>query len=483
MIDANLTVMSERPLCVDLDHTLCRTDTLVEAFFLLIKRKPLAFFAVLLWLAQGKIVLKKKLYRASGLDPKNLPFNLHLLSYLQEAKAAGRRLVLVTASDYDFAVKINNYLKIFDDVIGSKDFNCKGEMKARCLIERYGLSGYDYIGDHISDIPVWKSAYYSVVVGNRTKRLTRLASPEVKLIALPEQNIKSILKLIIKQIRVHQWAKNALIFLPMILSHRYGEAHMWFTSILASISFASLSSIVYIINDILDLESDRKHPENSHRPFASGQLSQAWSLLLIPVLLFSSISMAVYLGDYFFAVLFGYFFITTIYSVKLKRLPIADIIVLAILYSWRVLAGSVATKIDLSHWFLTFSIFFFFSLALLKRCSELHLLEATTGVNNNRRGYELNDLNLLQTFGIAAGYISILILALYLADPIVIGQMNTPILLWLLPPVMLYWISRMWMASHRGKIPADPLIFALKDNVSYLILLIISLIWLFSKGF
>ncbi len=470
------------PLCVDLDGTLSRTDTLLEQIFWLLRKRPLKLISLIVALAKGRVFFKKKTAEQSDFLPIHIPYNNILLEGLKKEHAVGRNIYLVTGSHVDFAKKVADHLAIFKDVYGSCETNLVGKEKAKLLVETFGEKKFDYIGNASVDIAIWKKSRKGILVKNNRfllKKAQKFAQVEPQFV---ETEIPILIN-IVKQIRVHQWAKNILIFLPMILSHSYNNANTWLTCIAAMLSFAFLSSCVYLLNDVLDLEADRQHPENKDRPFAAGSLSLVWLFILLPLLLVLSGGLASQLSHDFIWVLGGYFALTSLYSIKLKKLPIADILMLALLYAWRVFAGSIATGIELSNWFLTFSIFFFFSLALVKRCAELQLLRTTTGSHNTRRGYRLDDLVLLQTFGIASGYLSVLVLALYLNDPMLTQQKLNPGLLWLICPLLLYWLSRLWLAAFRGNIPSDPMIFALKDNQSYFIIVLISILWLAAKGF
>jgi 4-hydroxybenzoate polyprenyltransferase len=476
------TNLQQIPLCVDLDGTLSRTDTLLEQLFWILRKRPLKLFSIALALFKGRVAMKKKVFEISEFLPIHIPYNSKLLDALKIDHQEGRSIYLVTGSHLSFAQKVADHLKIFKAVHATKDTNLVGREKAKSLVHHFGENQFDYIGNSSVDIPIWKKSRKGILVKKNPlllRRAQKVANVESQFV----ENEKSLIVNIIKQIRVHQWAKNILIFLPMVLSHTYNNMNIWLTCISAMLSFACLSSCVYLINDVLDLEADRLHPENKDRPFASGSLSLVWLFILLPCLLLTSFLLALSLRSDFLWVLGGYFILTSVYSIKLKKMPIADILMLALLYAWRVFAGSVATGISLSNWFLTFSIFFFFSLALVKRCAELQLLRGTTGSHNSRRGYKLDDIVLLQTFGVASGYLSVLVLALYLNDPLLTQQKLYPGLLWLICPLLLYWLSRLWLAAFRGKIPSDPMLFALKDNQSYFIIVLISLLWLVSKGF
>ena len=287
---------------------------------------------------------------------------------------------------------------------------------------------------------------------------------------------------ILRQIRVHQWAKNILVFIPMLLSEGITNGGMWLSSMHAFFAFSLVASSVYVLNDLLDLEADRKHPENKKRPFASGDLPLTLGFTLFPSLIFLGFSVASLLSAEFTLVLAAYLAFTTAYSFKLKKVALADILLLASLYSWRVVAGAVACQILISEWFFIFSSFFFLSLALVKRSAELILFKKTKGKANARRAYTVEDLPVLTAFGVSSGFLSILVLALFLSTPEIKLNYKEPLILWAILPLALYWVTSVWLKTLRGEIPSDPLVYAIKDRLSYLLGFSMMLIWMFAKG-
>jgi 4-hydroxybenzoate polyprenyltransferase len=236
------------------------------------------------------------------------------------------------------------------------------------------------------------------------------------------------------------------------------------------------------VNDLLDLSSDRRHLDNRRRPFASGELPLIYGIFMAPILFLAGLVAALSFSPMFFAVVLGYFLLTSAYSLRLKEIVLADVLILACLYAWRVFAGAVAAEIKLTSWFLAFFGFLFFSLALVKRCSELILTQQHKGKPNARRGYRLDDVSQLESFGSASGYLAVLVLALYINAEMTAGTYVHPNALWLLCPMMLYWISRMWLVAHRGQMSSDPLVFSLKDRVSYMMIGGMAIIWLIASG-
>jgi 4-hydroxybenzoate polyprenyltransferase len=454
------------PIAVDLDGTLIRSDLLLESFLLLIKRNPLYLFLVPFWLLQGKAALKAHIAQRVRLNAAALPYTQPLIDWLKVQKAQGHALWLCTASDVRLAQAVANHVGIFDGVLGSHgQTNLSGSRKAQALIQQFGDKGFDYCGNASIDLNVWRHAHAAIVV-NASKGLQAKAAAITQVVhhiaPLP-----SGLKAILKALRVHQWAKNGLIMVPVAAAHLLGNAHTLGQALLAFVSFSLCASSVYLLNDMLDLEADRQHHSKCKRPFAAGQLSVLFGLVAAPVLLIAAFALAVLcLPIKFLGVLLIYYVATLAYSFGLKRLVMIDVLALAGLYTIRIVAGAAATAIPLSFWLLMFAIFIFLSLAMVKRYAELHAMRTQGKLKAQGRGYQVEDLHLLQSMGAASGYISILVLALYVNSPDISVLYKHPKVAWLLVPIMLYWISRVWMQTYRGKMNDDPLVFALKDPIS-----------------
>lgn len=449
---------------------------------MLLRKNYLFLFLFPSWLLKGRLHFKFQVFRHADLDPASLPYNPDVLALISEQREAGRPVVLATASPYLIAENVAQYLGLFTSVLASDETrNLKGEAKAQLLADKFGEKGFDYIGDSAADIAVWQRSEKAFLVNPSRKTQRRAA--KVANIEKTFSPSRGLLRLIVKQVRAHQWAKNILIFLPMFMSYRFIELGIWATCLHAFFAFSALSSCVYILNDLLDLESDRRHPDNRNRPFASGDLPLQWGAILFPSLLLLGITLSATVSLEFLALIIGYFVLTTAYSLRLKQVVLADILILASLYSWRVIAGAVACQIPLSEWFVIFAIFFFLSLALVKRCSELILMAKAKMGKNSRRGYLVSDLPLLLAFGVSSGYLSVLVLALYLSTPEVHNINENPRVLWGALPFILYWISRVWLKAFRGEMPSDPLVFAIKDRMSYSLIIMIAGLWLIARGF
>jgi 4-hydroxybenzoate polyprenyltransferase/phosphoserine phosphatase len=458
--------MDARTLVVDLDGTLIRSDMLFESFWAAFARRWTVPFQSLAALGQGRAALKELLGRLGPVEVASLPYNEAVVSYVRRWREGGGRTALVTASNKDLAEGIAAHLGLFDEVHGSDgSVNLKGGRKAEFLVSRFGAGGFDYIGDAEADLPVWAQSGKAIVVASSPGLGDRIKSGGGEVERL--EGGRSAMKHYLKEIRPHQWLKNLLVFLPMLAAHQF----TWPTFLQALLAFAAFSltaSSVYVLNDLLDLSADRAHPRKRNRPFASGAIPIAHGSVMAPALLLVGLALAVPLGWEFFGVMVSYIVLTTAYSLYLKRRLVVDIVALATLYTLRIVAGGVATEIGLSVWLLAFSVFFFFSLAAVKRQAEL-----VDGVSSGKkqaagRGYVSDDLHLVETMATGSGYVSVLVMALYLNSPNVQVLYNQPAALWGICMVLLYWISRMVMLTHRGQMNDDPVVFAARDGISLL---------------
>ncbi|MBU3261800.1 UbiA family prenyltransferase [Roseovarius sp. PS-C2] len=463
-------------LVADLDGTLLRTDMLFETFWSSIASDWRSLFSAIGGLIKGKACLKQVLARESAVEVAHLPYNDQVIDYIRSWRAEGGQTALVTASDQVLADRIAKHLGLFDESHGSDgSHNLKGPNKAAFLVERYGENGFVYIGDSAADLHAWKHAAKAVTVD-----IPDALKAQVNAMNIEADHLTSCSKGIIpylKALRPQQWLKNLLIFIPMLAAHQFG-AETITQSILAFVAFCCVASGVYVLNDLLDLSADRCHPTKCNRPFASGALPIVHSVWLVPGPLVLGLSVAAYLGWWFFAVLLFYYISTLAYSMWLKRIVIIDICMLAGLYTLRILAGSAATSIPVSDWLREFSLFFFFTLATVKRQAELVECKASGKPDVAGRGYRVADLPLVSQLGSASGFVSILVLALYFNSPAVIETYSSPEILWGSAVVLLYWLTRVYMITHRGGMHDDPIIFAVKDKVSWACLVIIFLfVW------
>lgn len=460
-------------IAVDLDGTLTYTDTLHESVIALIRDKPLHLFKLPFWLIQGKAAFKDNVARNVNLDVTTFPYNQQLIEWLNENRSSGKKIVLCTAANERIANAVVDYLQLFDEVIASdSNNNVKSSTKRRVLEDRYGKKGYIYAGNSRADLEVWAGSAQAIVVNasDAVKDKAALISEVYKV--FPQQPITNSQWL--KVLRVHQWLKNALLFVPLLAAHQYENFQSVLTLILAFVSFSFCASAVYVANDLLDLESDRRHPRKRLRPFAVAATPIAIGTLMAPVLAIVSLLLGMMVGAKFVAWLTIYLVLTSAYSLSLKRYALIDCLTLAALYTMRIEAGAAAVAIPLSFWLLAFSVFIFLSLAFVKRYSELQVL---AGIGNNHahgRGYAVTDAPLIQTLGISAGYAAVLVLALYLNSETVASMYSQPELIWIAAPLILFWVSWVWLKAHRGEMHDDPIIFAIKDKASLFIVAIIT---------
>jgi 4-hydroxybenzoate polyprenyltransferase len=454
------------PLCVDLDGTLVKLDTLHQALFLLLRRDFSALFRIPGWILKGKAYFKDQVMQRVALDATVLPYNQTFLSWLREQHAQGRKLILATASNYRTANAVADHLGIFDETLASDpDTNLRDNQKLAAIQKRFKQFGY--AGNDAPDIPIWQAADEVILVNPSAKAKKAFGAKADHVF----EERRPRLRMLIKAMRCHQWLKNVLVFAPMLLAHRFNEPICILKTLIAFFAFSIAASSIYVLNDLFDLSADQHHPRKCRRPFASGDLPVAAGALLLPVLVVVSLALCLLLPPPFFMTLLIYYAITTAYSWRLKQLAIADVLTLAILFSMRVLAGAVATRTEVSGPFIEFSIFLFLSLALVKRLSELRELEGGSEQKQQQRerGYHTDDLPLLLAFGAASGYLAVLVFTMYLGSDKVAQLYSHPEPLWIFCPLLLYWITRIWHLAWRGKMTDDPLAFAAKDLQTYLV--------------
>jgi 4-hydroxybenzoate polyprenyltransferase len=449
---------------VDLDGTLISSDLLLESMLLLIKRNPLYLFRIPFWLLKGKATLKSEIATRITLDPATLPYNRPFLDWLRSERDQGRSLWLCTAANEQLAGAVASHLELFDGVWASdRANNLAGTAKAAKLVEQFGEGGFDYCGNERRDLEIWRRARGAIVVrgGARLERDAARQTSVLQSFPPPVSTPRSILR----ALRPHQWAKNVLILVPLLAAHSTDPESLA-QAALAMIAFCLCASSVYVVNDLLDLEADRAHPRKSKRPFASGNLSLATGFVLAPVLLVVAVALALFLPWRFQLVFATYYALTLSYSFALKGRVLIDALLLAGLYTIRIIAGAAAVAVALSFWLLLFGVFLFLSLAFVKRFAELDALRRQQRLRAAGRGYHVEDLPILQSLGTASGYMSVLILALYINSPEIQALYERPKLIWMLCVLLLFWISRVWMKAQRGQMHDDPVVFALKDRVS-----------------
>lgn len=454
------------PLVVDLDGTLCKSDLLYESLCVLLKHRIWCVFLLPIWLWRGKAYLKQQIAQRVTVAVDVLPYHPALLAYLTSQHAHGRRLVLATASDMQLAHDVATHLGIFDTVLASDGItNLSAERKRDRLVALFGVKGFDYAGNSRHDLCVWAVAHQAIVVN--APRRVQVAAAQVTETAQIFDTFPGRVRPFVRALRLHQWLKNLLVFVPLLAAHRLWEVPLLTQALLAFVAFGLCASSVYLLNDLLDLAADRHHPHKRQRPFAAGALPLRVGLVAIPLLLGLSGLVGLLLPPAFLAILALYYSTTLAYSLVLKHEAPLDVLVLAGLYTARVIAGSAATAIWPSGWLMAFTTFLFLSLALVKRYAELIVMIREVGESMAReRNYRVDDRELLSAMGVASGYLAVVILALYLN--LVAGQtlFERYDVSWLWCPLLLYWISYVWLIAHRGGMSDDPVVFAMKDRTS-----------------
>ena len=451
-------------LCVDLDGTLIRGNLLWECVLALLKSRPLTLFLLPFWLLSGKAFVKRKLAVKTRLNPARLPYRQEVIELLQRERAEGRRIALVTAADRQLAESVAHHVALFDEVYASDgELNLKGKSKAAFLAEHFTGPGFEYVGDSAADLEVWRKAQGAYVVGSTRRAQQAAAVTTLKAAILDEP---ASLPTWMNALRGHHWAKNALLFLPLALSHNLAFAPLART-FLGFALYGACASGLYILNDLLDLHSDREHPWKKERAFAAGEISIPQGLLASFFLLSLALGFGFLLNPRFGAALLGYATLTLWYSLHLKKIALLDVFVLSSFYSFRILAGALISGTPLSQWFLAFSLFFFLSLAMAKRYSELVHATDLLKSGNSGRGYRTDDRELLLSLGVGSCFASVVILSLYVHSQEVRVLYTSPEFLFLLCPIVLYWLSRNWLLAHRGELKEDPVTLAIRDRVSY----------------
>ncbi len=481
--DAPSAPPTTEPLCVDLDGTLVKSDTLLDSVIVLARQSPGSLLRFPMWIAQGKAVFKRNISSAVALDVVHLPYNQPLLEYLRQQHAAGRPIYLATGADNLLAERVAAHLGIFTGVLASDgSINLTGHNKLEAFQQRFP-AGFSYIGNARLDLPLLAHSVHPMVANPQRGLSAALRSASVQP-ARTFTDDASPLKSWLRAIRLHQWAKNTLIFLPLLLAH-VRDVGPAVAALLAFLSFSLAASATYVFNDLLDLEADRHHPRKRSRPFAAGDLSPITGSVTILLFLATSLALALLLPHVLTALspqfiwngqgrfidwLVLYAISTVIYSLRLKRMVLVDVMALACLYTIRILAGSAASGVKVSPWLAAFSIFFFLSLAFVKRFAELESLSLRGGDTEmlavKGRGYRVSDLEQLRSFGTASGYASVVIFALYIGNEVAQNLYPHHSRLWLLVPVLLLWLSRLWLKASRGELDEDPVVYAITDKRS-----------------
>jgi len=469
------------PLVVDLDGTLIYSDSLLEGCMQLWRSEPFRIAFLPFWLLRGRAGFKAEIANRVSLDASLLPYNQPLIEHLREQRRYGP-VVLCTAADHRFAQAVADHLNLFDDVMATADaVNLKGHNKAHALVARYGKGGFDYAGNDTPDLAVFAQARRAITVNPSAALKRRFAEVHNREDG-PSGNSESPWFAHWRALRPYQWVKNLLVYVPLLAVFNRSKASALIPATIAFVAFCMIASSVYLLNDLLDLRSDRLHPRKRTRPLAAGSLPIVNGLLLIPLLLLGGFALAVSVSWLFVGVMAGYLLLTVGYTFWLKRVPLLDTLMLAGLYTLRILAGAAAISVVPSVWLLSFSMFLFLSLALAKRHSELMELQASvTAESIPGREYRAGDLMVLISQGSASGYSAVLVLALYIDSDAVRAQYRHPEIIWLICPLVLYWINKLWLNSQRREIYDEPIVWAMRNRVSRGIALVSVLLLLVAR--
>jgi len=458
------TLIPKRPLVVDLDGTLVRSDLLIETAFSELGARPQSIFDMLRALTRGKAALKHRLAEPVEFDPSILPYDEQVLAYIRRARGEGRPVYLASASNRRLVGAVADHLGLFTGWFASDETNnLAGAAKTQRLVEEFGARGFDYIGNDAADLPVWAQSANCIAIraSNGVVRRLSVIAPEAVHLTHERPTWRTWAQLV----RVHQYAKNALVFVPLLAGHVF-EVGAFLQATLAFIAFSLCASSVYLVNDLIDLRDDRLHHSKCNRPLASGAIPLLHGLAAAPLLLLASLLVAWTVSWAFLGVLVVYFAITAAYSLRLKRLMLVDVITLATLYTVRVIGGAVAVQVYVSPWLLAFCMSIFLSLALVKRFVELRARLDANKPDPTSRGYRNTDVDMLSSLAAASGFNAVTVFALYISTDAVRQYYSSPEILWLACPVLTYWIARVLLIAHRREMPDDPVVFAIRDRVS-----------------
>lgn len=459
-----MTTVTKAPLVVDLDGTLTPTDTLVESLVKVVKQSPLNLIRIAFWLTRGRAGFKETIAAHASISAEHLPYREPLLDYLRKEKQNGRKIVLATAAHRSIAQDVANHLDLFDQVLATEaGHNLKGKAKLHAIQEKVGQS-FVYVGDSQADVPIWKAAEAAVLVnvsGNTAQVVRRDVQIERE---FPDEGVG--LGIWIKALRVHQWLKNLLLFVPLLTAFSFFDLSKLTAMAVAVLAFSFAASATYIVNDIWDLENDRAHPRKRLRPFASARLPILNGVTVAAGVLILALVLALSVSPAFLLMLLLYLVLTSAYSWALKEYVLIDVLMLSLLYTLRILAGSVAIGLATSFWLLAFSAFIFLSLALVKRCAELVSLEACGKAATRGRDYRVTDLAVLWPLGVGAALSAVVVFGLFISAPETQARYGTPQMLWLVALGLIYWLARLWVKTSRGEMHDDPVVYAIKDHSS-----------------
>lgn len=462
------------PLVVDLDGTLTPTDTLIESLVKVLKQSPFGLIRIFLWLLKGRAEFKEKIASRVSMDGALLPYRLSLLDYLRDERLRGRRIVLATAAHRSIADSVASHLGLFDQVLATENgLNLKGEAKLKAIQENVGIR-FVYAGDSRADLPIWMAAQAAVLV-NVSAGTAAVVRKSVQ-IELEIRDGEAEFNVWLRALRVHQWLKNLLLFVPALTAFSFLEVSRVIPVVVAFFSFSFAASATYIMNDLWDLDNDREHPRKRLRPFASARISIPKGLAVAGGLLCLSVFLSISVSPWFSLMLLLYLILTSAYSWVLKEYVLIDVLMLAMLYTHRILAGSLAVAVVPSSWLTAFSVFMFLSLALVKRCAELVALKQAGAKATRGRDYRVSDLVVLWPLGVCAALAAVVVFGLFISAPETLARYGFPQMLWFVALGLIYWLARLWIKTARGEMHDDPVIYAIKDSGSRLTLFFMTIV-------
>lgn len=466
------TAVAPLPIVVDLEGTLLVADTLDEGVATIMFGRPVKLPAAVFALLHGRAAFKTAVAGSQKIDIEALPARESLLQWLRERREEGAPLHLVTSSHQSIADAVARRFGIFDSATGSDPdsggdrFHLKGQAKCDYLRQRFP-DGFIYCGDSRTDIPVFLAARAVVLCDTPSSAEAAVSEADVAILARFDRQPLGPIELF-KAFRIHQWSKNVLIFAPLFLGHVYTHLDAILRALAGFAILSLLATASYLANDVADLSADRHHKSKRLRALASGRLSLRLAFLLAPLLAIGAFAAAFALSPPFAGALLFYFVLTTLYSWRLKRVPLLDVFVIGTLFTSRIVMGAAVVDVVQSIWLLSFAMFLFFSLALAKRHGEILAAAATDGEALYRsRGYRPSDWPLTLILGLGSGLVSVVIMLLYMtADAEPSGYYPHSERLFAIPAALMLWIMRVWLLSHRGELDDDPVVFALKDRTS-----------------
>ncbi len=465
---------NQKPLVLDVDDTLLRTDILFENFWAGLGTDPIDTIRAGARFSRDPATLKSLLHEMAPIRVDLLPVNQSVVEMAKAAQAEGREVILASASDERLVKQLADHYG-FDGAIGSTEgHNLKGSNKAAVLVERFGEGGFDYAGDSGSDVAIWDKSDLKIVIGSAKGAAAKYPSEKVIKINAERKTSE-----VIRAMRPHQWVKNVLLFLPMIAAHQFGLTTIGLI-LMGIVAFSFAASCIYIVNDLLDLEADRLHSKKCKRPFAAGTVPIRTGMAACLGLGLTAILIGAFLGTAFLGVVILYMVLSLAYSLKLKRMRWIDIFTLASLYTIRVVAGAAASHVDASVFMLIFIFPIFVTLGCVKRLTEL-----TLAVNDERlpgRGYgrpDRPDLLNVASLGMVG---ALVIFFLYSYSDQAQALYPSQWLLWVALIPIAAWLWLMVRLGWYGLQDYAPIVFALKDKRGIGLLLITVSLMFYSAG-